>query len=522
MQKTFFYNTALILALGCLAWPSIAQEDPNWFHKDFKEDKVYGLSTDKAYAEIIKERKPKEKITVAIIDSGVETDHEDLKGNIWTNADEIPGNGKDDDGNGYVDDVHGWNFLVSSTGEDINYETLEVTRLLRHYEQLKNERPLTEAEQQNFELTQEDYDKQMKEYASLAPIKPAFEKMDSAIVSVLGKEDFTMKEVRAIESSDPLVEKAKKFYFLINLSGAKRSDMLDLVEHVDKLSKYYLNKGFDPRGPVDLSNRYYGNNHYEGEHAMHGTHVSGIIGAERNNGKGINGIAPESVELMVLRAVPDGDERDVDIANAIYYAVDNGAKIINMSFGKSFSPNKDMVDEAIQYAASKGVLIVHAAGNDSENVDENRNFPSERSNEGVAAQNMITVGASTVEKNKKLPASLSNYGKGTVDIFAPGVDINSTVPDNKYEEASGTSMAAPMVSGVAALVWSYYPELTMAELKEVVLESSVKLPRKKVLLPRVEGKKEKVRFSELSSTAGLLNAYRALQYAEQKVATKNN
>ncbi|MEO1655581.1 MAG: S8 family serine peptidase [Bacteroidota bacterium] len=294
-----------------------------------------------------------------------------------------------------------------------------------------------------------------------------------------------------------------------------KADIQDQSDYFENQLNYGLNPEFDPRDIVgdDYSNtqeRNYGNNEVIGPDATHGTHVSGIVGALRDNDLGMNGIA-QDVKIMVLRTVPDGDERDKDVANAIRYAVDNGARIVNMSFGKDFSPEKSVVDEAVQYAEKKGVLLIHAAGNDGENIDEAPNYPTRFYLNKKEASNWIEVGASSWGNDgATFVASFSNYGKRKVDIFAPGVDVYSTVPGQKYKNENGTSMAAPVVSGVAALLMSYFPELTYDKVKDIILKSARKYSQsvKKPGEDSVE-----TSFEDLSSTGGVVNAYEAVNMA---------
>jgi subtilisin family serine protease len=302
--------------------------------------------------------------------------------------------------------------------------------------------------------------------------------------------------------------------------GAKNSpvqkQLSEAKNSLDKSVNFQLNTSFNPRTIVgdnddDNTSPFYGNNKVQGPGPEHGTHVAGIIGANAGNEIGVKGVCPQA-KIMTLRAVPDGDERDKDIANAIRYAVDNGAKVINMSFGKSFSPHKNWIDEAVQYAESKDVLLVHAAGNDAKNLEFNDNFPTpylQGSHQSV--NNWIEVGASSWKKGKELTASFSNYGKNKVDVFAPGEDILSTMPGNKYEEMSGTSMASPVVAGLAALIRSYYPSLTAVQVKDIILKSAV-VYNKKVKIP---GTKKKAKLSELCKTGAVVNAYEAILLANQ-------
>jgi subtilisin family serine protease len=262
--------------------------------------------------------------------------------------------------------------------------------------------------------------------------------------------------------------------------------------------------------PADLSERVYGSADVMGPDATHGTHVAGIIAAARGNGVGVDGIAPR-VQIMAVRVVPDGDEHDKDVANGIRYAVDNGAQIINMSFGKAFSPHKSAVDEAVKYAESKGVLLIHAAGNDGEDLGENPSFPTRAYEGGGSAANWIEVGASSW-KVDSLATTFSNYGRGQVDLFAPGLDILSTVPGGGFERQDGTSMAAPVVTGVAALLMAYFPDLKAADVKRILLASVSPFGDRNVARP---GNGPAVRFGELSATGGVVNAFSAIRMAAQ-------
>jgi subtilisin family serine protease len=297
------------------------------------------------------------------------------------------------------------------------------------------------------------------------------------------------------------------------------AELEEIIEHNSEVCENYktdldygYNLDFDPREIVGdnyavMNEKGYGNNDVKGTGGpVHGTHVAGIIGANRKNEIGIKGIA-DNVRIMALRAVPNGDERDKDIANAIRYAVENGALIINMSFGKKYSPNKEYVDQAVKYAESKGVLLVHASGNENENIDKDTHFPTRFYLDGKEATNWIDVGASGAEPDNTFAADFSNYGKKTVDFFAPGVEIYSTTSSNSYQSLGGTSMASPVVTGVAAMLMSYFPHLTPMEVRDILRQSSRKFDKLKVL------KGESENFSDLSISGGLINAYEAVKLA---------
>ncbi|MDB4334838.1 S8 family peptidase [bacterium] len=507
---------------------SIDSKYINWYNCNNKSDKKAGSSVDMAYQSILTEISPKKKIVVAVIDGGVDIHHEDLKGKIWKNIDEIPDNGIDDDNNGYIDDIHGWNFIGNSEGENIKFENFEYTRVVVKYaalfDSICSEEDVEDSNLANYKLylkCKKRYNKEYKTYSTReTKLVKYIHTIDSAL-SILKPYTYsdnpTYKQIKYAYVPHHLMYTQKNL--LKNYKRLSRESAVSILERAQKFTKYYLNKDLNARAIVgdnndDFKDTLYGNNIVFGPRAEHGTFVAGIIAANRDNGIGINGIATHT-EIMVLRTVPDGDEDDKDVALSIKYAVDNGANVINMSFGKDYSPNKYMVDEAIKYAEEKGVLLVHAAGNDGNDLDRLSNFPNATLESGDTIGNWITVGASTIKAKKKYAAFFSNYGQNSVDLFAPGFNIVSLYPQNKYKTASGTSFSSPVVAGVAALVWSYYPELTVSELKSVVL-SSVDKYEKKVLIPNVKSpKKEKVPFNVLSKTGGAVNAYQALLLAQQ-------
>ncbi|WP_289645261.1 S8 family peptidase [Maribacter aestuarii] len=488
-------------------------EKQNWGHLDLVADTIPGMSVDRAYEEIVKNRKGT-KVIVAVLDSGIDLDHEDLDGVLWTNTDERPGNNKDDDGNGYIDDIHGYNFL----GESYN-EQLEYVRMLRL--NIGDQATLTKAKSK----LDSEYAKAMQNKQQYEQILQAVKNADAEVRKHLGKDTYTKADVAAIEATDEAMQRNKA---ILSQMFAIKDSIPEVIEELSDGLKYFteqlnynLNKDFDGRkvvgdDPYDWNDRNYGNGNPKNRVAdeSHGTHVAGIIAAERNNGKGANGVA-NNVAIMSVRAVPNGDEYDKDIALGIRYAVDNGAKVINGSFGKSFSPKAEWVNDAIQYAAEKDVLFVHAAGNDGANLDDpsNPNFPNDQVNNGPEiSDNVITVGALDPNYGSELVASYSNYGDINVDIFAPGTDIYSTYPDNTYEFSPGTSMAAPAVSGLAALLFSQYPKLTAPQVKKIILASGLPI-KAKVILGGDPSKSASL--NEISTSGKIANAYNALIMASQ-------
>lgn len=521
-------NLASVNTLTINSYKPTVDEPNNTWHLTPATDEFYtGTGVEQAYSEILANKSPKQKIIIAIIDSGTDIEHEDLADKIWVNEDEIPGNNIDDDHNGYVDDIHGWNFIGGPNGRNVNKDTYEVTRL---YAEMKEEfegKDPSEipseklADYRYFLDIKEAYQTRVnqndQELQQITQIRMAVQFAKNAL-GISSIDDISQDSLQLTGNEDQQTFQAKQIISSLKMNGATEDDLQDLeeyIQHLNDLSEYGLNPEFDPRHIVgdnydDLSDRYYGNNDVKGPKSDHGTHVAGIVGAIRNNNLGAQGIA-DHIELMIVRTVPDGDERDKDVANAIRYAAENGAKVINMSFGKGYSPEKEYVDQAIKFADAQGVLLVSGAGNGSENIDETDSYPTRFYEDGGQAVNFLSVGATSWKTDSTLVAGFSNYGKNTVDIFAPGVDVYSTYPDNNYEINSGTSMAAPVVSGIAALMMSYYPELTTTQIKDILLKTVSRMD----LTVYKPGDMTPVSFAELSTTGGIINAYYAIKTAEE-------
>ncbi len=509
-----------------------ALETPSlrWHH--FTADSAYtkGISSDKAYKKILSDKSPKKTVVVAIIDSGVDIEHEDLSANIWVNEDEVAGDRIDNDGNGYVDDIHGWNFIGGPEGSHVNEDTYEATRLYAKLSKVFSDGDslnLSGEKAEQFELFKEirtkvknERTKAIQNASQMEQIRIALNNAKSYL-SISSIDSVKSEDIEPKSTDSPITQQAKQIISFFVENGLNEQNLEDEYQYYITRRDYHYNPDFDSRLIVgddynDLTDRYYGNNDVVGPRNEHGTHVAGIVGAVRNNSLGMDGVA-EDVKLMILRTVPDGDERDKDVANSIRYAVENGADIINMSFGKGYSPQKEYVDEAVKFADEQGVLIIHGAGNGSDNVDVTDNFPTKYYEDGGVASNYITVGASSWQSDSSLVATFSNYGQ-KVDIFAPGVAIYSTYPSDDYESNDGTSMAAPVVSGVAAVIMAYYPELTASEVKTILLESATRFPERVVYKP---GSTEGILFSELSSTGGIVNLYNALKLAEARTEGTN-
>lgn len=504
---------------------AIGEEQFNhWAHADLVSDTIPGMSLDKAYKFL--EGKKGITVIVGVIDSGIDIEHEDLKDVLWTNTKEIAGNGIDDDNNGYVDDIHGWNFLGGNG--DAAPEQLEITRIVAKLNprfEGKTIENISEADKADFQKYQEYLEaykvSSTRHFQTLTRMEQLGENF-AAVKNYLGKETITMEDLQGINTEDETLKAQVGDLMGLFGRGLNEDAYLEYYATQKKNKNYDFN--FNGRtivgdNPEDINDTKYGNGFVIGskDEESHGTHVSGIILASRNNNKGLNGVA-NNAKLMAVRAVPDGDERDKDVALAIRYAVDNGAKVINMSFGKSFSPNKEWVFDAIKYAAKKDVLLVHAAGNDNKNIDIKDNWPNDSKDKiNEISDNVITIGAMSSNFNENLPASFSNYGKLNVDVFGPGVQIYSTVPKDEYAKYSGTSMASPEVAGIATLVRSYYPELSASQVKHIIMNSGVKV-NLQVLIPGE--KEEKAAFSNLSKAGSIANAYNALLLADKMVNGK--
>ena len=490
------------------------------------EWKNQGIALHQAYSLLDSTARSPKKVVVAIIDSGSDVDHEDLKETIWINEDEVVGNMLDDDANGYVDDVFGWNFIGGQDSSHVNYDTYELTRLyvkglelFSVFDTLTNIPDSLTDEYLQFKDIEEEFEAERSSLESeLIQIKQLQQNIES-ILFFLGETSLDSVEVNnylsdEIEPSMQMQE-ALGFVALLQDNGINEQLIDEYIKQIGVQLEYGYNISFDPRSIVgddyeDLDNRFYGNSDVKGPDYDHGTHVAGIIAANRDNNIGAIGIT--QVELMIIRAVPNGDERDKDVANAIRYAVDNGADVINMSFGKSYSPELFYVQQAIEYAAQNEVLMVHAAGNDGANIDSVANYPSPIISDGSSSPYLITVGASGWQGVNELAASFSNYGASTVDLFAPGVDIYSTMPNQEYELSNGTSMAAPVVSGVFALLMQYFPEYSPLEIKEIIVSSVVKTDEQ-IMLPGQSLEAQYVPFDSLSKHGGIVNAYRAVREA---------
>ncbi len=534
MLRLFRTSFVLAFALSVASLSAQSEAPTNWFNLDFAQDKTAGVGTERVYRELLA-GKVGAPVIVAIIDSGVDAQHEDLKDVMWVNPGEIAGNGIDDDGNGYVDDINGWNFIGNKDGRNVGADNLEVTRV---YARMRDKfakldtNKLSKKELLEFEEYKElrtdigdkrtNFGQRMAQYGGMLQ---TLERLQEE----LGK-DFSGEQLEAFTTSDPQLGMMKT---IVENTLSEGASVAELHEELDGAFTYFRdqyeynwNPDFDARAIVgdnyaDSYEQGYGNNDVQGPDAFHGTHVAGIVAAKRGNGLGMDGVA-DNARIMSVRAVPNGDERDKDVANAIRYAVDNGAKVVNMSFGKGYSWDKEAVDKAVKYADKNDVLLVHAAGNSAEDTDASDNFPREAFEQRgffkflkkKYPSNWLEIGALSWQPGEDAVATFSNYGRSNVDIFSPGVDIYSTTPDNEYKNASGTSMASPVTAGVAAMLRSYFPELKAKEIKEIILESGDRQGGRMVKLPG--GGSTMVRFDSLSETGAVVNAFEAVKLAQKE------
>lgn len=522
-----------------------SQTPKDWHLLDLNKDSFYGISLDKAYTFLKEKKKVSHPVIVAVLDSGVDTTHEDLKNTLWRNPKEIPGNGIDDDGNGYIDDVYGWNFIGGRDGRNMVKAADEKARVYyrlkpKYTGRMIDSTELSASEKEEYKLWKKAAEQMHasgaddpSEIIFTESFTRALKRSDKVIRQEMGCDEYTCEKLEKFIPASRAGKEAKLNYITVMQrlrvpSTEKNTDLIaDLEEELDKMKSAFESRLTPPpdyRKDIvqdnydSFTDRFYGNNDVMGPAmaAKHGTHVSGLIGAQRNNGLGIDGVA-DNVKIMMLRIVPNGDEYDKDVALAIRYAVDNGAKVINMSFGKYFSPEKRWVDSAVKYAEQHDVLIVHASGNESYDLDTREGFPNPWLKQWNSnATNFITVGASSDPRiSGSISTEFSNYGQEKVDVFAPGIRIYSTVPGAKsYGSLQGTSMASPIVCGLAAMIRSYYPTLTAQQVKKVIEESVLRPGSDIPSYKPGSMEEEKFPFSFMSKTGGIINAYNAVEAAD--------
>jgi cell wall-associated protease len=538
---SYFYCFFLVSIIGCNAQkkltpiktPAVIYRNKLpisvrdcWQFLDIEKDTLAGTSLNRAYKEIIKQKKGK-PIIVAVIDNYMDIHHEDLKPAIWINKKEIPNNNIDDDHNGYVDDVNGWNFL-GNKDEDLLYANTESTRILKILEKKypnflnfngnKIDSLLYIKTTNRYRKDKEEVDQlkvQMSNY--LVKYRNGLKDLQKSF----NKNKFTLSQFDSLYkiniNNNSLVESIlfmREVYRLGKTYESLKKDSIKIENQYKTTYKEgYYDRSLLGDNEFDLKYNKYGSNNMWKNIALnhHGTIVAGIIAANRANKIGVEGFG-DQIKIMPIRTTPSGgSEHDKDVSLAIRYAVDNGAKIINMSFGKTSSAYPQLIKEAILFAEINDVLIVAAAGNNSSDNDIEPFYPIDYDiNTGVEyCNNFIKVAAITTDADQYFLASFTNYGKKTVDIFAPGYFLKTTYPENRYAYLDGTSMATPIVCGVAAVIRSYYPKLTASQVKQIILDSGVAYDNLKVQVP---GEKEGILkpFSELSKSGKVVNVYNAM------------
>jgi subtilisin family serine protease len=541
VKSILLYIVLCLVILGCNSSKSTIKTSPNfkkqlsnaewqdWQHKDISEDSIAGISLEKTYKELLQNKKG-DAVIVAIVDMRIHKNHEDIKDFIWTNTDEIPNNGIDDDHNGYVDDIHGWNFLGNEKGEQAYRANFEYIRIIRKFDKIfkdKNREELDSTVHKDYDLylkAKEAYNDELKyvrrRLRSLHYKKVRKNFLEKELAKIYPEEKISLETLQNIETTEEKVSQYIKDLIKLKKDSAKNASSFAVEK---RYLDIYMNTDFPEREIIgddvnDITDVAYGNNkitsdNSEGSHT-HAIKVAGIIAANRNNKIGIKGITNQ-VKIMPVAISPYGDEQDKDMALGIRYAVDNGAKIINISSGKYFSLHKDWVIEALKYADKKDVLVVTSAGNQGYDIDKQENYPTDVNEDSKEiVNNLICVGSSSYSLDENVVSSTSNYGQKNVDIFAPGKDIYTTFPNNTYEFSSGTSLSAPMVSGVAALIYAHYPGFTAGEIKKIILDSGVSI-NWDVNKPPTRDNKELVPFSSLSKSGKIVNAYNALLLAEE-------
>ena len=559
MKKNIVIEIGFLFPFLFFCMQSYAQPGPSssvkrshpWWKADWKKDSLPGISLDEAY-NYLKGRKSK-SVIVALIDGPLDINHNDLKNSIWVNKKEISNNAIDDDANGYVDDVHGWCFTANKN--DVyrsNQPSLEADvykTWKKKFEQIDGSK-LRGVEKVQYENYIDGKTKLLERYkilylGSLLPVDTTKLTIDSSrFVQYLDhllpqyKDTIISKILFATLPYNDTYDSAANQLFAIITKNSHEWDLR--LSEFDSSNKYqpgYTNY-FAPYAlgynktilddtltnfrsligddPNNFDDRFYGTPSISipSSDMPHATMIAGIIAAKPSGKNGVKGIS-DNVQIMELSTgVPGGGTENKELVNAIYYAVNNGATIINISLRPAgIEVHVKELRVAFDYADKHNVLIVNAAGNDGLNLDHEKYIMGQGS-DGKEHDTFIRVGATTELMNDQLAWESSDFGKNTVDIFAPGKNIYSTFPGNAYNSLSGTSFAAPMVAGVAALLKSYFPKLTSKQVKEILMKSSFR-PGILVTPPLGSGIENKIPFSKMSKSGGIVNAYNAVKLADE-------
>lgn len=507
----------------------------DWHLKDIQLDSLPGVSLYRAYDSLLVGKKGKEVI-VAILDTKLDIHHEDLKGQLWINKNEIPNNNIDDDDNGYIDDINGWNFLGNSNNEDLLYQKYSYLRVVEKYEAFFKGKKVEDLSVKDSLLYQEymhankvlevKSKKKDSDLAYAVLLLNILAESKKEMLKYFSNDKYTLKDLDSLSNlhsnnkklQNSILRRSNFMKYGYTKEYLKEYELSVFVKYKKMLNKSYREREIQGDDPEKIKDAFYGNNILFGVVPFkHAIGVSGLLGATRNNNIGLDGFS-NYIKIMPVVMVASGDEHDKDVALAIRYAVDNGAQIINMSWGKYFSLHSDWVIDAMKYAENKGVLLVTGSGNDAINNDVEKIYPDDNINGKEFLTNFISVGATEYNVNAQLKSSFSNYGNENVDVFAPGNNLYTTATNSTYQTGGGTSYASPIIAGVAALIWSYYPSLTVSEVKKIILDSGVKYDL--IVNIGTEEKKELVPFSTLSKSGKIVNAYNALIMAE-KISNKN-
>lgn len=526
-MRSLCLSVLFLLSYSFLNSQEVKPKIKDWHYLDYEKDGYRGISLQQAY-DLLKGRKS-EPVIVAVIDSGIDTLQPDLKPVLWNNPKEIPNNNVDDDGNGLIDDYYGWNYLGAANGENLAISVSDIYRTYHRFKKQfegKNTNQIPAGEKWYFrewkraeEKINEAYTRAGSQISTVRQNWEVITQSNELFKQLLNKPVFSEKDLDSLKvkkDDKPLVDLWRRIFggrdftneqFIKDYGNYKKELEDDLIQKtvppVDARGELLKDDDYD------ITKTKYGNHNLSTHSGYHGTSVSSIIGAVRNNNSGIDGIA-DNVKIMMIRGILGKDEFDKDVALSIRYAVDHGAKVINMSFGKYISPDKKWVDDAIKYALEKDVVLVHAAGNDAEDVDRDDNYPSIYTIENEYLPNLINVGASGDASTGGIVAPFSDYGKKMVDVFAPGVDIHCAITGDGTQVASGTSLASPIVAGIAALLRSYFPKLKAPEIVKIIKKSGITI-KEKVIKPGTD--KELVDLSELCNTGKIVNAAAAVKMA---------
>lgn len=536
------------------------QSDLDWFNCSFDKDGIYGAEVNKAY-DFLKDKKIKKRPVVAIIGTGLDIEHEDLKDAIWKNPKEKKINGKDNDKNGYIDDIHGWNFLGGKDGtvmeKTMEEGDREFIRLFdkgygkyfydgENFYQMINDKKTKVPAPDNMNEYRYYVNRVLSEsriagsyggYQLSYLIRDYGKHFDRMMRAKYPNQELTQKEFGICY--DPKAAKRdslSEVAFMIYIMGftVSQTDSWDVVhnaiksgdqitmakEEYEKAMQQYGNDGRKEivgDNYLDLNDYKYGNNVLLTSDAFAGTMLGGIIAANRENDWGMNGIM-DKAELMTLRVkANEGEPYLKDVVLAIRYAVDNHADIIMLPQQATLYPDnqKKWVDEALKYAESKGVLVVVPTREYSVDMAKMEFYPNRWMTGEKELTNLMIVASSDKNGN---PSMSSNYGAKEVDLFAPGTDVYSSYTGDTYQKASGAGLAAAATVGVAALIKAYYPELSGSQIRNLLIKSVTSRADAEVEKGiRVKDRvtQDLFLFGDLCLSKGILNAYNAVIAADK-------